>query len=165
MKITARIGDRLHDVEIERQNGSYVVELDGETLQVDAHKLEGDFYSLLTGGRSYEISVEATADAYFVRHGASTAKVELFDAGRQGREALAGGGGPERVVAQMPGKVARILVADGDRVEAGQGLLVLEAMKMENEIASDRGGVVTEVAVEEGQTVDGGALLVVVDPG
>ena len=163
MKITARIGDRMHDVQIERQNGHYVVEVDGETLRVDAQKLEGDFYSLLTGGRSYEISVQPQADSYLVRHGAATAKVELFDAGRQGREALKTAGGPERIMAQMPGKVARILVAEGDEVEAGQGLLVLEAMKMENEIASDRGGVVAQLAVEEGQTVDGGALLAVVE--
>jgi len=165
MKISAQIGDRVLEVGVDRHDGGYVVEIDGERMLVDAHKLEGDFYSLLTGGRSYEVSVEPRGDGYLVRHGAAATIVRLADAGRRAREAMRGSSGAEQVVAQMPGKVVRVLVAEGDTVQPGQGLLVLEAMKMENEIASERGGTVERLAVDPGATVEGGALLAVVVSG
>ena len=74
-----------------------------------------------------------------------------------------GSGGPQRIVAPMPGKVVRVLVAAGDRVAARQGLVVVEAMKMENELRAAGDGRVVSVAVTEGQSVDAGALLAVVE--
>jgi biotin carboxyl carrier protein len=73
------------------------------------------------------------------------------------------GAGPQQVSAPMPGKVVRILVAPGDRVEPRQGLVVIEAMKMENELRAARGGRVTTVRVVQGQSVEAGALLVSVE--
>jgi biotin carboxyl carrier protein len=72
-------------------------------------------------------------------------------------------GGPQRIVAPMPGKIVRVLVARGDEVAPRQGLVVVEAMKMENELRAPRAGCVQEVAVTEGQSVEAGALLVVVE--
>ena len=164
MKISARAGSSVHEVSIERRNGIYIVEIDGVRHEVDSRKLEGDFYTFLVGSRSYEVSVEADGDRYFVRHGAAESVVTLTDPGRAAREARGGAGaGSADVVSVMPGKVVRVLVHDGEAVEEGQGLVVVEAMKMENEIASPKAGKIGAVKVEPGQTVEAGAALIVVE--
>jgi biotin carboxyl carrier protein len=140
-----------------------VVEVDGVRHEVDVHKLEGDFFSFLTAGKSYEISVESTRDGYRVRHGATEQLVTLTDPGRQAREAMDDASGPTTVLSVMPGKVVRLLVNEGDAVEAGQGVVVVEAMKMENEIAAPRDGSIRSIAVEPGQTVESGAELLIIE--
>ena len=86
MKISAMAGQQLLEVTIERSNGHYIVNVDGVRHEVDAHKLEADFYSILTEGRSYEVSVEPRGDAYHVRHGAAEQLVRLTDPSRRARE-------------------------------------------------------------------------------
>ena len=163
MKFSVEIADRVHAVEVERHEGGYVVTVDGTRHDVDAHRLEADFYSILTDGKSYEVSVEVRGDEYLVRHGAAERSVRVTDPGRRARTRQAAAGGPERIISHMPGKVARVLVEAGQTVEAGQGILVLEAMKMENEIVSGRAGRVTAIRVAAGQSVEGGAELAVVE--
>ena len=164
MKFSARAGSQLLEVTVVRHDGGYVVEIDGQRHIVDAHKLEGNFYSILNDGRSYEVSVETEREGYRVRHGAAEQLVALSDPGRQAREAKLLTDGPEEIVSMMPGKVARVLVAEGESVTAGQGVLVVEAMKMENEIAATRGGRVSSLSVEPGQVVERGAVLAIVEP-
>ena len=163
MKISARTGSKVHEVTIERRNGRYVLEIDGEERTVDALKLESDFYSIVMGDRSYEVSIEADGDRYFVRHGASEQIVTLTDPGRRAREERGAAEGPQEIVTVMPGKVVRLLVGEGEAVAAGQGVVVVEAMKMENEIASPKDGRIIAVKVEPGQAVEVGATLIVVD--
>ena len=163
VKITAKAGPHVLEVTIERSNGHYVVEVDGKRHEVDAHKLEADFYSLLSEGRSYEVSVEPRGDAYHVRHGAAEQLVSLTDPSRRARELGPGADGPEKVVTLMPGKVVRVLVREGDAVDAGQGVVVVEAMKMENELTASRAGRVAALHVEPGQSVEGGAVLAVIE--
>ena len=163
MKICAKVGDQMLDVTVELRDGRYLVHVDGVPHLVDAHKLEGDFYSIITGNRSYEVSVEAGRDGVRVRHGGSELLVTITDPGRAAREASPGGAGPARIEAMMPGKIVRVLVGQGDRVEEGQGLIVVEAMKMENEIAAPKAGAVQSVEISPGQTVERGALLTVID--
>ncbi|MBD3868363.1 MAG: biotin/lipoyl-binding protein [Acidobacteria bacterium] len=163
MKITARVGDAVQEVNIERRDKDFLVEIDGESRLVNADKLEGDFYSILSGGKSYEVSVEVAGDGYIIRHGASEQQVRFTDASRQAREMSGAKEGPQTVESMMPGKVVRVLVKAGDRVTEGQGLVVVEAMKMENEIESPKDGKVTEVKVEPGQAVESGGALVVVE--
>ena len=117
MKITAKTGDRLLEVTVERQDGTYIVEVEGTRHEVDAHKLEGDFYSILIGGKSYDVSVEVARDSYRVRHGAAERVVTLSDPGRQAREAAGGPAGPQPITTAMPGKDVRVLVNGGDEVE------------------------------------------------
>ena len=163
MRFSAKAGRQILEVTIERRNGTYSVEIDGVQYEVDSHKLEADFYSILTGGRSYEVSVEATRDGYRVRHGAAEQLVTLSDPGRQAREELADSKGSAAVVSAMPGKVARVLVRVGDRVEAGQGVVVVEAMKMENEITAPKPGRVISITVQPDQTVESGTELLVIE--
>ena len=163
MRFSAKAGRQILEVTIERRNGTYSVEIDGVQYEVDSHKLEADFYSILTGGRSYEVSVEATRDGYRVRHGAAEQLVTLSDPGRQAREKLADTKGTAAVVSAMPGKVVRVLVSVGDKVEAGQGVMVVEAMKMENEITAPKEGRVSSIAVQPEETVESGAELLVIE--
>ena len=127
------------------------------------HKLEADFYSILTGGRSYEVSVETTRDGYRVRHGATQQLVTLTDPGRQARENRQEASGTAEILSDMPGKIVRVLVGEGDTVDEGQGLIVVEAMKMENEITAPRAGRVNSIAVRPNQTVEGGARLLTIE--
>ncbi len=163
MKMTVRTGEREHEVTVERRDGQFRVVVDGKEHLVDVRPLEADFHSIMMEGRSYELSIEADGDRYHVRHGASQRTVSLVDATRRGREALGRAHGPETVVTVMPGKVVRVLVAPGDAVEAGQGLVVVEAMKMENEIGAPRAGRVAAVEVEPGRAVEAGTTLLILD--
>ncbi len=163
MRFSAKVGRQIVEVTIERGNGTYSVEIDGVQYEVDSHKLEADFYSILVGGRSYEVSVEVTRDGYKVRHGAAEQLVTLSDPGRQAREKLADTKGAAAVVSAMPGKVVRVLVSVGDKVEAGQGVMVVEAMKMENEITAPKEGRVSSIAVQPEETVESGAELLVIE--
>lgn len=163
MKFNAKVGEAEHEIVVTRVDGEFLVTLDGAPHKIDARKLEADFYSILYEGKSYEVSVESTGARYFVRHGAYEQVVDLADASRGGREELKKKGGLENIDAVMPGKVVRVLVAPGDDVLSGQGLVVVEAMKMENEIAAPRAGRVKQVEVNPGQNVETGALLVVLE--
>ena len=163
MKFTALVGQTEIEVAVERENGFYKVVVDGVPRIVDAHKLEGDFYSIVSGDRSYEVSVEASRDGYSVRHGAAEIQVGITDPGRRAREGFGAGVGPAEITTSMPGRVVRVLVAEGDEVEAGQGVIVVEAMKMENEIAAPKAGAIKTLAVAAGDTVESGALLLVVE--
>jgi len=162
LKFALRLGDDVHEVVVTRVDLHYAVVLDGTEHMVDARQLEADFYSFLYEGKSYEVSVESVGSRYLVRHGASEQVVELADASRGGREELRRAAVDE-IVSIMPGKVVRVLVAAGDEVRKGQGLVVVEAMKMENEIESPRDGKVREVAVMPGTTVESGAKLIVLE--
>ena len=164
MKLTAQVGDAVHEIVIERRDAGFLVTVDGAQFEADARKLQGDFYSILMKGRSYAVSVEAIGDGYCVRHGAGKQVVTLTDPSRRARaSAHAAARGPASVNASMPGKVVRVLVAEGDAVVLGQGLVVVEAMKMENEIVSPKAGRVASVLVEPGRPVEAGATLVVVE--
>jgi len=163
VKISAKAGDRVFDVLILREGGQFVIDVDGQRHRVDAHKLEGDFYTIILEDRSYEVSVEPEGDGYIVRHGAAAQRVMFSDPGRRAREDGPARDGPERVVSMMPGRVVRILVAEGDQVAAGQGVIVVEAMKMENEITAGRAGRIASINVEAGDGVESGGELMVIE--
>ena len=163
LKFQARVGETVHEIVVSRLDGAFIVTFGGVEHVVDARKLEADFYSILYEGKSYEVSVESAGPKYVVRHGAYEQSVELSDSARSGREELRKKGGVESVDAVMPGKVVRVLVAPQDEVHAGQGLVVVEAMKMENEIGAPRAGRVKSVDVTPGQNVETGARLVVLE--
>jgi biotin carboxyl carrier protein len=164
MKLNARVGETDHEIVVERHDATFRVTVDGQTFDVDARSLTGDFYTILMRGRSYWVSAEAEGDSYLVRHGAAVQRVTLTDPSRRARQGgLAAGRGPAAVTTLMPGKVVRVLVAVGDVVQPGQGVVVVEAMKMENEITAPKAGKVTQVLVEAGRAVEGGATLVVVE--
>ena len=144
--------------------GRYQARVDDRPIEIDLHQTGRDFVSLLIAGRSYELGLEKTETGYRVVFPEDTLEVELQDATRgSGRVAKKAPSGPARVMAPMPGKIVRVVVAPGAKVAAGESLLVMEAMKMENEIRAPRAGRIREVVVREGQAVEQGALLIVLE--
>ena len=121
---------------------------------------EPGLYSILLDGGSYDVQVERTPRHLIAVVDGHRFEIEVHDPRRwSGRSAQQGGDAVQTVAAPMPGKVVRVLVAPGDAVESGQGVLVVEAMKMQNEMKATRAGRVISVTVKEGATVTAGEVL------
>jgi biotin carboxyl carrier protein len=173
MKLEIDIRGRKRTLEIERPAGAsgrglLLCRLDGRPLEADAVEVATGVYSILLGGRALEVRVQPaeTTGGLRIHVAGEELAVQVFDP-RAWRSHGRGGGalaaeGRQQVVAPMPGKVIRVLVCHGEAVEAGQGLLVVEAMKMQNEIRSPKSGTVERVMVAEGQAVNAGEPLAVV---
>lgn len=161
-------GGETHSVELrELGENVYEVTLEGRTVQVDAARSGKTIYSILEDGKQFEVIIDETgAHGFDVLVGGQLLHLQAFD--ERSRLLAASGkaavSGPQRVEAEMPGKVVKISAPVGAAVQEGQGVVILEAMKMENEIKSPIDGTVTEIGVAEGQTVESGALLFVVEP-
>ena len=137
--------------------------VDGRLVEADAIRISRGAYSILMAGQSVEVTSEESSDGLHVCTDGREFHIKIFDprSWRRGR----GGGieleGRQHLVAPMPGKIVRVLVAAGQQVNAGEGLLVIEAMKMQNEIRSPKSGTVEKLA-REGQTVNAGEILAIV---
>lgn len=135
--------------------------MNGRAISVDFVALGANSASLLINGRSFEIRRDG--GGIFV--GAHRYEVSIEDPrswqGRKRRESAQGG--PLRVTAPMPGKIVRILGREGDDIQAGQGIIVVEAMKMQNEIKSPRSGKLQKIMVREGASVNAGEALAIVE--
>ena len=173
MTLDVEIGGRRRRVATTRVGTAWRVSVDDKTFEVDAARA-GQWWSLLhrpaTAGRgnSHEIAIDDRGRGELIVHVDGTAvPVTVIDPraafARRDRDHHAGGEGPRRIVAPMPGRVVKLLVAVGDRVTARQGVVVVEAMKMENELRAPRDGRVAEVRVAEGASVDADAVLVVIE--
>lgn len=199
----AEINGRLRHVSVHREEGGFVVTVDGREWKVDAARVDAQTLSLLvsetvrlkadttsaetirlkpdptgkqpvgsdfrrTSSRtsSYEATVtpDPATGQLRVRVGPNVMGVALNGRRRWGRkeEGSHSGPGPQRIVAPMPGKVVRVLVELGQAVQARQPIVVIEAMKMENELRAGRDGTVTELSVRNGQSVEAGALVAVI---
>lgn len=171
MQFDLEIGGRLRRVRIEPRDGRYQVAVDDRVFEVDPRQAGRDAMSLLVQeGERHVKSVDAivasrpgSAVLDVTLGGQTLAATIVTRFGGRGSEGGAAGGEPQQVTAPMPGKVVRVLVSPGDAVEPRQGLVVIEAMKMENELRASRAGRVTAVRVAQGQSVEAGALLVIVE--
>ena len=166
MKYEIVINGARRSVEFTPQtNGASRVEfsVDGRLVEADAIRSSRGAYSVLVGGRSHEVTTEETSDGFLVRTKDREFLVEIIDprSWRRRRGAGIELEGRQQLVAPMPGKIVRVLVAAGQQVTGGQGLLVIEAMKMQNEIRSPKSGTVEKLA-REGQTVNAGEILAIV---
>jgi acetyl/propionyl-CoA carboxylase alpha subunit len=127
-------------------------------------QVEPGVYSVLMDGRSYEARVEESEGCVIVFIDGHRFEVEIRDPRRWSRQsARPGAEGRLNVTAPMPGKIVRLLVAEGDIVTAGQGLLVVEAMKMQNEMKAPKAGVVVSLTAREGATVAAGDVLAAIE--
>jgi biotin carboxyl carrier protein len=168
MKLIAEIEDEKTALELKRDGEAAVAEIDGRRYELEVREPEPGVYLLLHEGRVYEcrVSGEATgASGAQVRIGNHSYRVRLADPKRLRGSGVAAGheGGRAQVLAPMPGKVVRVLVEQGQDVEAGDGLVVVEAMKMQNELKSPKTGTVAELHALVGATVKAGEILVVVE--
>ncbi len=164
MIFSATVAGRTLRIEATGKDGRYRVRVDGREVAADLLETGGGFASLLIDGTSHEIGLEATPQGYRVLFDDDSLSVELQDATRDANAApRRAAAGLLRILAPMPGRIVRLLVEPGHDATAGQSLVVMEAMKMENEIRAPRPGRVREVAVREGQAVESGAPLVVLE--
>ncbi|HEX8472780.1 MAG TPA: biotin/lipoyl-containing protein [Pyrinomonadaceae bacterium] len=169
MKLTAEVDGQSYALDLERREGARVeATVEGRRYELEARETEAGAFLLFVDGRVYECRAtraSAAGGASEVQIGDEVFRVALFDPKRLrgARGAGAEASGRAQVAASMPGKVVRVLVAEGALVEAGDGLVVVEAMKMQNELKSPKSGTVVEVRAEAGATVNAGDVLIVVE--
>jgi biotin carboxyl carrier protein len=161
MELVVKHKEREAEVHLERLDQGYRIRVDGEEYEVDLQAVSGDVLSLIIAGRQYVVSVARQGGGrYRVSGGAEVDEIELMDPlAFLAAKSHGGGSASPEVKAYMPGRVVTILVKEGEEVTSGQGLVILEAMKMENEILAERDGTVQKILVEAGQAVDGGDVL------
>ena len=166
MRYTAIVGGEECLIEVTPRENGYRVLIGGRELDLDAVHLQGSAVSLIAGTRSYRCDIDPGKNGQIgVLVGETVYPLEILDERKLRMRRAAGKftlEGPQRIDAPMPGKVTRVLVKLGDEVEEGQGLVVVEAMKMENELKSPKKGKVTELHAVEGAAVESGAKLAVV---
>ncbi|HEY3026031.1 MAG TPA: biotin/lipoyl-containing protein [Pyrinomonadaceae bacterium] len=173
MKLRSKIAGKDHVLELERDGGRVMATIDDRRYELEARELEPGMYLLQLGARVYECRVRRVDAAR-----GSTSEVDIeVDIGQQvfqitlidpkrlrsSQRAGAQADGSARITAPMPGRVVRVLVELGAQVQVGTGLVVVEAMKMQNEMKSPRAGVVTSLSAEPGSTVNAGDVLVVIE--
>ena len=163
MQYEVEIGRRVHQVSIRSEGGRYVVAVDDHERVIDAARVDSMTWSLIVDGVSREVTVVPSgAGPLDVRVGDAVVAVTVNGRRRVRAAEGAGESGTQRLIAPMPGRVVRVLVQRGDVVSARQPMVVVEAMKMENELRASVGGVVSEVYVEGGQSVEVGTLLALI---
>jgi len=159
------IDGKSYRLELTRQNEGWHCRLDGHEVQIDAVLTRPDVLSLLIEGKAYEVKRERTATDMLLCVGSARYAVGLRDPrSLQSRKDGAGyAKGPRKLIAPMPGKVVRVLAPANSEVNEGQGVIVVEAMKMQNEIKSPKKGIVQKVLVTVGVNVNAGDVLAIVE--
>jgi biotin carboxyl carrier protein len=160
-------GGPLHrQVELERKDNLWQVSIDGRAMDADVVEVAPHTLSILIGGQSHEVRLFPASDGTLqLQNRTHHFAAEVVDP-RAWRGRRHGGvevQGRQQIIAPMPGKIVRVLVKVGDKVESGQGLLVVEAMKMQNEIRSPKNGTVERIMATEGQAINAGEPLLWVD--
>jgi biotin carboxyl carrier protein len=159
------IDGKNHRLELERPDGHWRCRLDGREIQLDAVLMRQDVLSILMDGVSYEVKRERMpTDLHLWVEGERYA-AELHDPRslRSRKASATDDQGAKKLKAPMPGKVVRLLVAEKTEVQAGQGVVVVEAMKMQNELKAPKTGIVQKILVAEGANVNAGDVLAVVE--
>jgi biotin carboxyl carrier protein len=160
--VTAQDGAQ-QTFKVESSGGTW--RIDGEGVSVNSENALRDALSLLIGEKSYDVRRTVVGGETVIDIEGARFTVEVRDPrslrGRRGSGA--GTEGPKKITAPMPGKVVRIVALAGTDVESGEGVLVIEAMKMQNELKSPKAGKVAKITVKEGDTVNPGDTLAVVE--
>ena len=159
------INGKNHRLTLASNKGRWHCELDGRAIEIDAVPAGPHILSLLINGRAYEIKREYSAEHLYLWIGNTRYEASLRDPRslRNRRDGARTEAGPRALVASMPGKVIRILVRENSKIEAGQAVLVVEAMKMQNEIESPKTGIVRKIQTTEGAAVNAGDVLAIVE--
>ena len=164
MKLQIEVGGKKRQVELTQAGGRPVWTIDGRRLEADASEVSPGVYSILIDGKAFEVRMERFATELRATTGGRELRIVIRDERewRRKRGNTVEAEGRQQVLAPMPGKIVRVLVKTGDEVRAGQGLVVVEAMKMQNEIRTPKSGTIDRVAVVEGQTVTAGEVVAIV---
>jgi biotin carboxyl carrier protein len=159
------IDGKNHRLELEAAEGRWHCRLDGREVSLDAVRTRPDVLSIIIEGVSYEVKRERMpTDLHFWVEGERYA-AEVHDPRslRSRKSSAADEKGARKLTAPMPGRVVRVLVAEKSEVQAGQGVVVVEAMKMQNELKAPKKGIVQKLLVKEGANVNSGEVLAIVE--
>ena len=161
MKLEVELGSKIRQLEFTLDQERVRSSIDGRVVEASAVEVSPGTYSILIDGQSFDVRVESSAAGLSVHANGREYLIAIRDPRqwRRYRGAAAEVEGRQKVMAPMPGKVIRLLVKSGDLVEVGQPLLVVEAMKMQNEVRSPKSGTVEGLAVSPGQAVSAGDTL------
>jgi len=158
------IDGKSYRLDLSRTEGRWFCRLEGRELEVDAILARPDVLSLRIGNMAFEVKSERVANDLHLWVGSTRFAAEVRDPrSLRGRRRVGDEQGPKKIVAPMPGKVVRLLVGEGEEVESGAGIAVVEAMKMQNEIKSPKKGTVQKILVLEGAAVNAGDVLAIVE--
>jgi biotin carboxyl carrier protein len=158
------IDGKHYRLDLNRAEGRWSCRLDGREIEVDAVLARPDVLSLRIGDRAYEVKCERVSGDMHLWVGSARFAVEVRDPrSLRGRLHAQDEQGPRKLTAPMPGKIVRVLLSPGAEVEAGAGVLVMEAMKMQNEIKSPKKGTIQKILVSEGAAVNAGDVLAIVE--
>ena len=164
MTYDVSIDGKDHRLELNHTDGRWLCRLDGREVAVDAVLARPDVLSLRIGNKAYEIKCERVGSETHLWVGSARFAAEVRDPrSLRGRVRAVDDHGPKKLAAPMPGKVLRILLSQGAEVEAGTGVLVVEAMKMQNEVKSPKKGRIQKILVSEGAAVNAGDVLAIVE--
>lgn len=151
-------------LDLTQVEGGWSCRLDGREIEVDAVLARPNVLSLRIGNNAYEVKCERVANDIHIWVGSRRFAPEVRDPrSLRSRSRAVDEHGPRRLTAPMPGKIVRILIAQGREVEAGAGVLVVEAMKMQNEVKSPKKGTIQKILVSEGAAVNAGDVLAIVE--
>ncbi len=164
----ATLDDVEYKIEVkEIGENKYEVRINDAPYTLDAQSVDPSIYSIIMDGKSYEIDIDYKDSIYQVHYDGKLFKIELMDELKKRMlEKRGGAGGLEgayTVKSEMPGKVVEVKVKEGDEIKKGDVLLILESMKMQNEIKSPKDGKVTEVFIKGGDTIEAEANLITIE--
>jgi biotin carboxyl carrier protein len=166
MKLTTFIDGKERSLELDGSgnSGAQRFAVDSQPAEADVAEVEPGVYSIVVEDRSFEVTIDEEEDGYLVTVNGLSYRISVHDPRRRS----AGGAGlraegTSRITSPMPGRVVRVKVKVGDQVEAGEGLVVVEAMKMQNELKAPKAGQVTALEVAEGSSVGAGEVLAVIE--
>jgi biotin carboxyl carrier protein len=159
------VNAKKHRLDLTRESDGWKCELDGRDVIIDVVSTQADILSLLIDGKVYEIKRERSASGQYIWIGDTRYEAEVRDPRslRSRNKAAGNDNGPKKLAAAMAGKVVRVLVGEKEEVDAGQGIVVVEAMKMQNEIKSPKKGTIKKMLVSQGSTVNAGDVLAIVE--
>jgi biotin carboxyl carrier protein len=164
MTYDVTIDGKSYRLDLAFAEGRWSCRLDGREIEADSVLVHPDILSLRIENKSYEIKREHSGNESFVWVGSKRFSPEVRDSrSLRGRTRAVDDDGPKKLTASMPGKVVRVLVSEGSEVEAGAGVVVVEAMKMQNEIKAPKKGIVRKVLVAQGAAVNAGDVLAIVE--
>jgi biotin carboxyl carrier protein len=165
MDLQFNIDQEIYKIEIDFKDGKYLVKLGGKQYNVDSQPISENCLSLLVDEKAYTIFIVEDEVKKYISVQGEEFCIEEAKAETEARAVAESAGlkGVPTISSPMPGKIVKILIGEGDKVEKGQGLVIVEAMKMENEIRSPSVGVVKKINFNEGDLVDAAELIIELD--
>ena len=161
MTYTFKFLDRLYKITLEKDDHQLQIEIDGNTIPVDFEKIENNLYSILINGQSKKIGVLKKGKKLQVFLDGDLYELEAVSE-REQRKTSQIATGVQEIKSPMPSRVVKILKGEGDEVAAEEGIIVVEAMKMESELKTPIAGIIKEIMVKEGDAVESGTVLLIV---